>query len=203
MKKKILLILILPLIVATQCSEDDACVGIQEFGGYNIIVENTQTVYDLNETIWLNATVSSSLFNDCTQSDEISTDATLFIDSIFIVKLISSDTEINSEITSVNAIFDIGSEFNFSVCSNSINITPVISDDEQEFKYRLGIEIAEPGDYCIVSGLGRSTTINEGLITNIAIYDAYNNGDATLKFDDCDLTYTRTLEDALYFFTIE
>ena len=203
MKKKTLLVLILPLLIATQCDEEDECFGFEEFQGYTITVENIQTVYNTNETIWLNATVSSTLFNDCTETEEVTSNADLFVDSIFIVKLVESDMEINSEITDANTIFNIGSQFNFSTCNEAVNITPVISDDGQEFMYRLGVENAELGDYCIVSGWGRSTTINDGVTNNSDIYEAYNNGENTLKFDNCGQIYTRTLEDALYFFSVE
>ena len=203
MKKKILLVLILPLLIATQCDEDDVCPGLEEFQGFSITVENTQAVYNINETIWLSAAVSSTLFNTCTDTEEEVSDPSLFIDSIFIVKLVDSNTEINSQITEATTSFNIGSQFMFSSCNDAVNITPVIVDDGFEFFYRLGIQNAEAGDYCIVSGWGRSTTINDGATNNLDIYEAYNNGENTLKFDNCGQTYTRTLEDAIYFFSVE
>lgn len=193
-----------PLFFAALCDPvDDDCTGLEEFQGYDILIENTQAIYNTNETIWLNATVSSTLFNNCSGNEEVVTDSQLFRDSIFIVRLVSSDTDINSENVEVNTNFDLGNPFNFDFCDEAIFIVPVASEDGSEFNYRLGISLEEEGDYCIVSGWGRATTINQDATTNSDIYNAYNNGENTLKFDNCGQIYTRTLDDALYFFSIQ
>lgn len=198
-------VLLMPLFMAVLCEEvDDAPCGFVEFERFDITIENTQASYDTNEVIWFEAAASSVLENECNASEtEIVTDAELFRDSFFVLKLVDSATDINSEIANPSVSYDIGTEFSFNTCDEAVNILPILSNDELEYHFRLGLSLGTPGDYVIAIGRRAATTFNSGTNVNANIYNAYNNGENTIKFDSCDAVFTRTLDTGLYFFSIQ
>ncbi len=197
-------VLLMPLLMATQCGDDDDCSGFAELDGFSITIENTQPSYNVDETIWFDAKASSMLANECDENEiDIVTDAELFRDSFFVLKLVDSDTNINAEVASSDVTYDIGTEFNFNSCDEGINVMPVISSDNLEYNFRLGFNFDTPGDYCVVIGRRVSTTFNNSSNVNSNIYEAYNNGENTIKFDSCNTTFTRELNSGVYFFTIQ
>ena len=198
-------VLLMPLFMAVLCEkQNDVTCGFEDFDGFNISVENTQLSYNVDETIWLDAVASSILENECESNEtEIVTDAELFRDSLIAIKLVDSDTDIIAEIATFNVMYDTGSEFSFNTCDEAINVVPVISNDDLEYSFRLGLSFSTPGDYCVVIGRRVTTTFNNSTNVNLEVYEPYNNGNNTIKFDSCGDIYTRNLDAGVYFFTIE
>ncbi len=205
MRKISFYLLIAPLFIATTCDDDDNdCRSYEDFEGYIINVENTQSIYDVNEMIWFEATASSMLANECDSNEiDIVTDVELFLESLFVLKLVNTDSDINSEITNASVVYDIGTEFNFDSCSNAVSIEPVSVSSGEEYKYRVGFSFDAPGDYCVTIGRHVLATINNSNDVNLEIYESYNNLENTVKFDNCNTTYTREIDSGVYFFSIQ
>ncbi len=203
MRKRTWLILALPLFMSVLCEEDEIRCGFEDFEGFDIMVENTQSSYAPDETIWFNASASSMLFNNCEEVGfQVATDPELFRDSFFILQLVNN-TEINAEVVDADIIYDLGDPYNFNVCNSSVNIEPVLNANNEEYNFRMGINISESGDYCIVLGRYPFTSFNNGLDINSGIYDAYNNPDNDIKFISCNTTFTRENGSGIYYFKIE
>jgi hypothetical protein len=203
MKKNFKFLLLAPLLMAILCESDDYTCGLSEPESYIVNVENVADNYDISETFWLNSEVSSELFNYCnaTNEQEIIVDNSIFIDGLFVLKLNNSLAGLNAEVSlDFNVTYDLGDAFNGNYCIEALEYLPKLSDDNLTYKYRFGLSINAPGDYCIVNA--RNSFFNTEQENNDQIFEPYNTLNNTIKFTNCGNTYTRNGTQDYYFFTV-
>nr|WP_321244711.1 hypothetical protein [uncultured Psychroserpens sp.] len=204
MKSNLKFFLLAPFFMAILCeSVDDTC-GVESPEAYVVNVENIAESYAVDETIFINSQISSQLVNTCTPGTEpeLIVDNTIFIDGVFVLKLNSSLTNLNAEVSQdYTVIYSIGEAANIDACTNSIRYLPELADDNSTYNYRLGISINTPGDYCIVNA--QNNAFNTEQENNAQIFDAYNTLGDVIKFSNCGTTFTRNGTDNFYFFTVE
>ncbi len=203
MKKHLKFIFLAPLLFAAICDPAEDSCSVEDLEPYTLIVENVAETYGTNDTIWLDGQISSMLVNFCTNTNEpeLITDVLVFQDGVFILKL-NNQPELNAEVfTNVAISFDIGEPFNFNTCSEAITYLPELSENSLSYEYRFGISINVPGDYCIVSAMNNEFNLESQ--NNSQIFNSYNTLDNQIKFQSCDITFTRVGTDGHYFFTIE
>ena len=204
MKKNFKFILIAPFFLAILCESEDVVCAAVEPPAYNIQIENIEESYAVSERLWLNSEVSSMLLNGCSDDDgpELILDSSVFLDAIFLLKLNSSLTDLNAEVSEdFDVIYDIGEAFIGDYCSDAIEYLPELTDDNLNYEFRIGLAINSPGDYCIVNA--RNSFFDVGEQNNAQIFEPYNNLDNTIKFTNCSNTYTRNGTDSFYFFSVE
>ena len=203
MKKNIKFLLLAPFLMAILCESDDNTCGLSDPDSYIINVENVAGNYSIGEIFWLNSEISSELFNYCNDDNEqeIIVDNTIFLDALFILKLNNSLTDLNAEVSQdFNVTYDIGEAFNGDYCLDAIEYLPELSNDNLTYKYRFGLSINSPGEYCIVNA--RNSSFNLEQENNAQIFEPYNTLNNTIKFTNCGNTYTRNGTQDYYFFTI-
>ena len=203
MKRNFKFLLLAPLLMAILCESDDYTCGLSEPENYIINVENIAENYAIGETFWLNSETSSLLFNSCNDNDEqeLVIDNTVFIDGLFILKLNNSLTGLNADVSQdFNVTYDLGNAFNGNYCLEALEYLPELSDDNLTYKYRFGLSINSPGDYCIVNV--RSSSFNLEQENNDQIFEPYNTLNNTIKFINCGDTYTRNQTQG-YFFSVQ
>lgn len=204
MKKSLKFIFLAPLFLAVLCEDDlDKC-GLEEPETYIVNTENIAESYSSGETIWVNSEISSELINYCNSEDEkeIIFDDFIFLDALFVLKLGSSLSEFNAQIAEgVEVTYDIGDEYKGDYCLDAIEFLPALTEDNLLYQYRLGLAISTPGDYCIVNA--RNSSFNLEQENNDQIFEAYNTLNNTIKFENCDNTYTRNGTEGFYFFRVQ
>ncbi|MBK5214805.1 MAG: hypothetical protein JJE55_14230 [Flavobacteriaceae bacterium] len=203
-KKTIIFLLMFQLFAATQCEGDDDC-GYSDFTGYDLFVENTQLSYSINDTIWINSSASSKVIDYCTQNNDsvINYNRFDFKESFYPLKLKNGSTT-NAEISlnDFQYIIATGFDYNPSFCHNSYYVTPVLSNNETQYKFRIGIIPKAIGDYAISSG--SIYPFDTTLDLNTQVFSSYNNFDDLIKFENCGDMYTRyNLRRNNYFFIVE
>lgn len=203
MKKHLKFIVLAPLFMAVLCEDaTDEC-GLEDPEVYEINVENIVETYAVDQTIWLNAQISSMLVDYCTEATtpELITDTQVFLDGLFVLKLVNQ-TEVNAEVfTDATISYDIGEPFSFNVCSEAIDYLPELTNDNLFYEYRLGISINTTGDYCIVNA--RNNVFSTENQNNADIFDSYNTLENQIKFKSCNITFTRNGTDGHYFFRVQ
>lgn len=202
MKGNLKFLLLSPFLMAILCEPENDICGVDNPESYIVNVENIAETYQQSETIWLNARTTSMLMDFCTeiQEPELITDAEVFIDGLFVLKL-NNLSGLNAEVfNEAEVIYDIGEPYSFNSCSNAINYIPELTDDSEFYNYRLGISITIPGDYCIVNA--RNSYFNLDEENNANIFDSYNTLENRIRFQNCGNTYTRDGTDGFYFFSI-
>lgn len=202
MKRNLKFLLLSPFLMAILCEPEEDICGIDNPESYIVNVENNAESYEQNETIWLNARTTSMLIDSCTdlQEPELITDAEVFLDGLFVLKL-NNSSMLNAQIfNDAEVIYDIGEAYSFNSCSNAINCLPELTDDNQFYQYRLGISVNTPGDYCIVNA--RDSYFNLEQENNANIFSSYNTLEDRIRFQNCGDTYTRNGTDGFYFFSI-
>ena len=202
MKRNLKFLLLSPLLMAILCEpEDDVC-GVDNPDSYIVNVENNAETYEQNETIWLNARTTSMLIDFCTETEEpeLITNAEVFLDGLFVLKL-NNSSMLNAQVfNDAEVIYDIGEAYSFNSCSNAINFLPQLTDDNQFYQYRLGISFNTPGDYCIVNARDSYFILEQE--NNANIFSSYNTLEDRIRFQNCGDTYTRNGTDGFYFFSI-
>jgi len=141
MKKSILVLLMCPLLFAMQCEPDDGpCGKLIELEKEDLItIENLQTVYNLNDVLWLNSTVdrnqqsTSSNFDLFEFDDEFSFYIELKKVSVYNP---NNYLYLNEETT----IIDQGKAFDNNF---------ILTKDNDTFKNRIGVKLLEPGNYSL------------------------------------------------------
>ena len=121
-------------------------------------------LFPLAEKSLINSEISSELFNYCNDDNEqeIIVDNTIFLDALFILKLNNSLTDLNAEVSQdFNVIYDIGEAFNGDYCLDAIEYLPELSNDNLTYKYRFGLSINSPGEYCIVNARNSSFNLEQ------------------------------------------
>lgn len=203
MKRAVILLLILQLFTAMQCGDDDEC-GFSDFTGYNLMVENPQLSYSINDTIWINSSASSKQLSYCSTNDSvINYNRFDFKESFFPLKLKNAGT-INAENSLNDFEYFIDTGFNYypNFCHNSYYIIPILSNNESEYKFRVGFIPKKVGNYAIATGFGYPFDANLDL--NLEIFEPYNNFDDILNFENCGDTFSRYNADRNnYFFKVE
>jgi len=202
MNKNLKFLFLIPVLMAALCDPiDDAC-GFDEPDKYTVSIENVAESYMSKETIWISGETSSMVIDFCTETEtpELIEDAEVFLAGIFVLKLENSPGLNAKIVTDFDVIFDEGDMFTFNGCSNSINVLPVLNNDMLSYTFRLGISITEPGDYCFVDA--RSNNFNLESENNAVLFETYNTLDNEIKFENCDVTFTRLGVDGHYFFSI-
>lgn len=203
MNKNLKFVFIAPLFMAVLCDPNEDACGLKAPEAFVLNVENTTETYAVNETIWLNAQISSMLVDFCTDTEtpELVTDPQVFIDGVFILKL-NNQAELNAQVvTDADVNFDIGEPFSFNSCLESINCLPELTEDKQFYHYRIGVSINTPGDYCIVNAINNA--LNPIIPNNAQIFETYNTLEDKIKFQSCNTTFTRNGTVGHYFFRIQ
>jgi len=202
-KNRKFLVLLLCLCSAICDPIDDAC-GFDEPESYQVTIENVAETYLQNETIWVSAQTSSMLIDFCTDNNDsvIIEDAALFTDGLFVLKLNDNLEGLNAEVVlDASITYSKGQSLTFDACSDAISHTPVITDDNLTYEYRLGLSVTSPGDYCIVSATANNFDLS--VVNNAFIFENYNNLDDKIKFLSCGITFIRDGTDGHYFFRVE
>ena len=203
MISKFRILLLVPLLMAMQCDEDDIACGVEFSNDYSVTVENLNETYALAETIWFNGEVSSELPDSCDPNiSQVVLDSTIFATGFFVLKLTNEFVNLNAELVqNVNVSYSVGEELSSIYCVEFIYFTPELSEDNLTYNYRVGISVDEPGDYCVVPAFSNSfDDLQED--NNAQIFEAYNSLGDDIKFTSCNNTYTRTGADGQYFFRV-
>ena len=121
----------------------------------------------------------------------------MFKGGLFLLKLTNDISGLNAEVYSDYELnYSLGESFTTNNCNNSISTIPELADDNLTYNYMLSIAIATPGDYCIVNAFG--SNFNFESENNAQIFNDYNTLENEIKFDDCDVTFTRTGTDVIF-----
>lgn len=203
MKRHLKFIFLAPLLLAALCDPFDDFCTVEDPEKYTLNIENNASSYGSGETIWLQARTSSMLINYCSETEgaELINDPEIFLGGLFLLKL-NDSSEFNAQIfNDANVIYDVGEMYSFNACSNSINVLPALSADSVFYRFRIGITVDEPGDYCIVNAINNNFNISNE--NNDSIFQPYNNFDDQIHFNNCGDTYIRTGTEGHYFFTIQ
>ncbi|MGV6831035.1 MAG: hypothetical protein ACWA5P_05695 [bacterium] len=204
MKKNLRILMLAPCLLAVLCDPDEDVCGLDDPEPFVVNVENISETYSTSETIWLDGETSAFVVNGCTETDEaeLVLDESVFLDALFVLKLGNENQSLNATVSSsYNVSIQTGEAFTGNYCLDAIEYTPELSDDQNTYNYRLGITVTEPGDYCIVNARNSFFDFNDE--NNAQIFQEYNTlEDDKIKFENCDVTYTRDGTNGFYFFRI-
>ncbi len=160
MSKKIFrFFLLVPLLMAFKCYNDDDLPGTQIFNNYKINV-TPQSSFSINDTIWLNGKVSSMVF-DIAVNDSIFPGRSQG-DEILVMKFIQPTQSFNCEdaIDNFELITELGFLSFLPVCENGqMTAESMISADGSYYSYRIGLKALNIGDYVI--SWNHSTVTNQ------------------------------------------
>ncbi|WP_299122515.1 hypothetical protein [uncultured Winogradskyella sp.] len=198
MKKNLKFLLLAPLLMAILCGEegdDFPCASVAP--EFFLEVENISESYDIDETIWIESEATSVLLNGCPGEDV----REVLGDGIFVLKLTNQLENLNAVVVqNYNVIYEFGSEYNTNFCFEYISYVPEYSENELAYKFRLGISINQPGDYCFVNA--RDSYFNLEQENNSEIFAPYDVLNNTIKFNSCAETFTRNGTQTHYFFRV-
>ena len=186
-----IILLLSPIILAMQCN-DDYC-GYSEPAPYVVEVDNEQSTYSVNDTIWLSAEMTSQLIDSCEpESDSVFVnEPKLFRDGLFVLKLISPQNGKNAvnASTELEVVYDTAVPEETSSCANAFQFFPVLTQDLQQYKYRVGVVPHAPGTFAIVF----STTSAFSPIINLHLdlLTPFSLPEATVKFQGCGGVFIR------------
>ncbi|MGC6431569.1 MAG: hypothetical protein ACON5F_11050 [Jejuia sp.] len=203
MKKNLKFLFLTPLLFAAICDPADDPCGFEDPETYTLSIDNIKETYASNEKIWLNAETTAFLLDYCTETEapELIEDAQIFLGGLFILKLNNTEN-LNAEVfKTVDVTYDVGEMFSFNGCSEEISVLPTLSDDSLFYKFRIGVSIDTAGDYCIVNARDNNFSFSQE--NNVAVFETYNTLDNKIKFNSCDLVYTRDGTNGHYFFKIQ
>lgn len=141
MKKILLLLVLCPILLATQCDPDDApCGRLIEMQKNDLIsIENHPAEYNLNDVLWLNASVdrnqqtSNSTFDLFEFNDKLAYYVELKKESVYNQ---NNFLLLNEQTTIVNQGESDGNTF-------------ILTKDGNSFKNRIGIKLLESGNYTL------------------------------------------------------
>jgi hypothetical protein len=203
MTSKFRILLLVPFLMAMQCDEDEIPCGVEFTNNYSVNVENINETYASGETIWFNAEVSSELNNSCNNNQsEVIFDSTIFATGFFVLKLTDEFDNLNAKVVQdFNVTYSIGEELSSNFCVEFVYFIPELSEDNLTYNYRVGIEVSEPGDYCVVAAFSNNFD-NLQQENNAQIFESYNSLDNDIKFMSCNNTITRNGTDGHYFFSV-
>ncbi|SDI45367.1 hypothetical protein [Winogradskyella thalassocola] len=185
MKKNLKFLLLAPFLMAILCeSDDDQCSSISpEFW---LDVENISDNYNTDEIIWISAEASSELLLGCPGEDM----RQVLSDGLFVLKLTNELENLNALVVQdYDVIYEFGSAYDGSYCSEYVSYVPEYLDNELVYKFRIGISINQPGDYCLA--MVKNNYFNFEQENNFEIFEPYNTLDNNVKFNRCGNTYIR------------
>lgn len=141
MKKLVLLLLICPLLFATQCDPDDgACGELVELEKKDLItIENLQTEYGLNNVLWLNSTVERNQQSANSTFDLFGFDEEL---SFYI------DLKKTSVYNPNNYLY-LNEETTIVDQGRAVDNNFILTKENNTFKNRIGIKLLEAGNYSL------------------------------------------------------
>jgi len=202
MKRFIIVLLLLPILMAMQCNEDDGDTSLA-FNDYNIYITPQQS-FSINDTIWINGIVSSRAY-DLNTNDSITADRTTG-DTFSLFKFTESTQNFNciDAIDKFELIYDIGGASFLPSCENAqMTVHPETTIDSLSYKYRIGLKALYEGDYVISwqNSVIQNEDRNEFIINNYPLENHSNQ----IGFNKCgDLSWRYLNEsDKEYYFNVE
>lgn len=203
MKKNLKFLLLAPFLTAILCESDDDICAVSAPENLILNVENITESYNVGEIINMNGELSSELSNNCSDEDdtEIIYDNDIFANGLFILKLTDQLENINAIVVQdYEVIYSEGSAISDNNCTDYIYFVPDLSENQLTYNYRLGISINVPGDYCIVNSLTSNFNVDQE--NNLEIFEPYNSLDNIIKFNSCEIEFTRSEMQNYYFLRV-
>lgn len=168
MKKIVFLLALFPFLLAMRCVEDDApCGEFTEIEKPDLItVENSQTVYDVNDVLWLSSTVdrfqiipeSNTTVDLFAKDDKLS----------YYIELIKL-----SAFTDFNYIF-LNENSTIIEQGEALSNTIILVKDGEQYKSKIGIKLLETGSYTL-----KITNVSSHLVEpvgcNYAIFSMFTD----------------------------
>jgi hypothetical protein len=198
--KLIRLLMVLPLLLAIQCFEDDF--PAFEFNEYTVQV-SPSAAFSTKDTIWIEGRVSSQVY-DLEARDSIFTESPL-ADVFSVYKFIEPTTLVNCQdaLDKFALLSEVGEYSFLRACENAtVQANPVLADSELFYTYRIGLLPKVAGDYVISlqSGILQNTNRNEFIIEDYPIPNKPNE----IGFNSCSRVSWRYLDESEreYFFTV-
>lgn len=120
---------------------------------------------------------------------------------LFLLKLTDQLESVNATIYNDYTITYLnGSDFSTNYCSDFMGFVPELIENESVFKYRIGISVNQPGDYCIVNAFDGYFNFEQE--NNSEIFLPYDSLENTIKFNSCGSLYIRDGTQGYYFFSV-
>lgn len=142
MKKTIFLLALFPFLLAMRCVEDDSpCGSLTEIEKSDLItIENSQTVYTIDDVLWLSSTVDrfQSLPDSSTTIDLFESYEKLSY-YIELIKLPAND---------FNYIF-LNQNSTIIEQGEALSNTIILVKDGEQYKSKIGIKLLESGSYTL------------------------------------------------------
>lgn len=202
MKKKINLIILLPLIMAFQCEEEFLESNLK----YNIFKVKISAEYSfsLNDTIWLNGKISNKVFDLKLNDSVIAEKPRSDVFSIYKFIKPTGITNCEDAINKFDLIFKTGQYSNLPKCNNAkLNVVPEIDNNNLFYTYRLGLIPKTKGDFVISweDGVIENLERNVFIINNYLILNHPNQ----IGFNSCNNVSWRYFNESEkeYYFRIE
>lgn len=142
MKKIIFILALFPFLVAMRCVEDDApCGNFTEIEKFDLItIENNQTVYNVDDVLWLSSTVDrfQTLPDSSTTIDLFTKDEKLS----YYIELIKFP------VNDFNYIF-LNENSTIIEQGQALSNTIILVKDGEQYKSKIGIKLLESGTYTL------------------------------------------------------
>lgn len=191
----------LPFLLAFQCEEETESPLV--FNNYKVAI-TSQASFDLNDTIWIEGSVSSkafdvilndSLFVDYTQEDQ-------FLVMKFVQPSLGPYTK--DAIDYFDLIYETGAFSFLPICENAqISALGELSDDQLFYNYKIGLKPLVPGDY--VLSWFHAEIFNEDRNEQILTEYITAHNSEYLEFDKCGQGSSRIISESEreFYFTVE
>jgi hypothetical protein len=171
MKKIIIIVLLFPFLIATQCEEEPCLPIIKQRNKPNLItVENLQSTYNVGDILWINSTLErNQAFDNPNETIDLFDYPLDFEFGLQFYKLSVYNPEIYLCLNENTTVITNGS-------LNTCNLF-VYEKIANTLKCRIGIKLLEPGNYKI-SIFNIATFRNSGLTCDdqgLDIYTTFSN----------------------------
>ncbi|MCX7548333.1 hypothetical protein OS188_10260 [Xanthomarina sp. F1114] len=203
LKKLFKIVVILPLLMSTQCNEDDVQ-STYISNTHKVSVSPQEETISINDTIWLEGKVSSRVF-DTAINDSVFTES-VQNNRISVMKFIQPTQSSNCRdgIDNFELITELG-ELNFLAnCENGeIVVNSELGADNSFYSYKIGLRALTSGDY--VLSWDHSSVSNENRHAYILNEYPLESHPDQLGFDKCgDVSWRYANEsDREYYFRVE
>lgn len=132
---------------------------------------------------------------------EIIYDNDIFENGLFTLKLTVRLEIINATVVQdYEVVYSESSAISDNNCSDYIYFFPDLSKNQLTYNYRQGVSINAPGDYCIVNSLTCNFNVDQE--NNLEIFEPYNSLDHIIKFNSCEIEFTRSEIQNYYFLRV-
>lgn len=203
MKKSLSLLFVLSLLLMSfQCDDEPDEIIITN----NFKATISDTNLSLNDTLWITGRISSQAFNE-TLGDSIPNDFNNG-DLVSIYRLRPATNQSNSvdAINNFEIIEEVGQTSRLGACPNGgLAIEGVLSEDNSEYRYRVGLKSTVEGDYILSWNFDTNITNTDRNTEILSNYPVDGNPN-TIEFDNCGIVSTLPnidTSDRLYFFSVE